>query len=565
MAVMSGARATVEQLKREGVRHAFTVPGESFLSVLDALYDEPSFTLVAARHEGGAGFMAEAVGKLTGVPALCMATRGVGSTNMAIALHTAYQDSTPLIALIGQVETPYRGREAFQEVELAPFFSHIVKWAVEVERTERLPELVHEAIRRAISGRPGPVLLAVPTDVLDAEADFAPEHFRPAASATVPRPVPAADDAARAVDLLLGAERPAILAGGGVGRAGATDDLVAFAEATGVPVITAFRRYDVFPNDHPLYLGATGLGAPPTVGARLREADVLLALGTRLSEFTTGTYALPAPGTRVIHVDIDPDVVGVNTKTSLALGIVADARAALRALHAAIEGRPDPGRRDRLTRANRDRRAFEAVTTPEAVVDRAPVDPAGVVADLARLLPPETIITGDAGNFWGWFGRFHRFRARGAGGEGAYLGPTSGAMGYAMPAAVGAALARPGLPVLAVAGDGGFLMTGNELETAVRFNLPTIALVFNNNSYGTIRMHQEREYPGRPSATDLGPVDFALFAQSLGAHGERVANNRDFAPALERALALGRPALIEVASDPELIAAGTTLAELRPR
>ncbi len=560
MTRMTGARAVVEQLKREGVRHAFTVPGESFLSVLDALYDEPAISLVATRHEGGAAFMAEAVGKLTGVPALCMGTRGVGSANMAIALHTAYQDSTPLIALIGQVETPHRSKEAFQEVELAPFFAHIVKWTVEVERTDRLPALIHEAVRRAISGRPGPVLLAVPTDVLNAECDFTPDHFR--TPAVAPRPAPTAADAAHAIDLLLNAERPAILVGGGVLRAGATDDLVRFAEATGIPVIVGFRRYHAFPNDHPLFLGSMGLGAPPCVRARLREADVLLALGTRLSEFTTGAYTVPAPQTQVIHIDIDASVVGVNN--SIALGIVADAKEALTATHTALANHPDPKRDARRIASTRDRAIFEDATTIPASTQSSVlrpqsfVDPTTIMADLARLLPPETIITGDAGNFWGWFGRYHRFAL-----PGAFLGPTSGAMGYAMPAAVGAALARPGVPVLAVAGDGGFLMTGNELETAVRCNLPVIALVFNNRSFGTIRMHQEREFPGRVSATALGPVDFAKYAESLGAHGVRVTDSGDFAPALEHALALRRPALIEVVTDPQQIAVGTTIDDLR--
>lgn len=561
MVRMMGARAVVEQLKREGVRHAFTVPGESFLSVLDALYDEPTISLVATRHEGGAAFMAEAVGKLTGTPALCMGTRGVGSANMAIALHTAYQDSTPLIALIGQVETPHRHKEAFQEVELAPFFAHIVKWAVEIERTDRLPALIHEATRRAISGRPGPVLLAVPTDVLNGEYDFTPDDFR--TSAVAPRPAPAASDAAQAVDLLLAAERPVILIGGGVLRAGATEMLVQFAEETGIPVIVGFRRYHAFPNNHPLFLGSMGLGAPPSVRERLQESDVLLALGTRLSEFTTGAYTVPAPHTKVIHIDIDASVVGANN--SIALGIVADAKEALTAMHAALAAHPDSKRETHRAATARDRATFEAATAiPEGTRNpqssSAFVDPTTIMADLARLLPPETVITGDAGNFWGWFGRYHRFAL-----PGAFLGPTSGAMGYAMPAAVGAALARPGVPVLAVAGDGGFLMTGNELETAVRCHLPVIALVFNNCSYGTIRMHQEREFPGRMSATALGPVDFAKFAESLGAHGTRIMESRDFAPALEHALALKRPALIEVVTDPNQIAVGMTIEGLRTR
>ena len=557
MTRMSGARAFVEQLRREGVRFAFTVPGESFLSVLDALHDDPVIRLVAARHEGGAGFMAEAVGKLTGVPALAMGTRGVGSANMAIALHTAFQDSTPLIALIGQVETPHRHKEAFQEVELAPFFAHIVKWAVEVQRTDRLPEIAHEAIRRAVSGRPGPVLLAVPTDVLNAEAEFTGTHFRPAA--VPPRPAPNVTDAAAAIALLLGAQRPAILVGGGVLRAGAVSDLVRLAEAAAIPVLTAFRRYHAFPYDHPLYLGGMGLGAPSLVRERLAEADVLLALGTRLGEFTTGAYALPAPGTQLIHIDIDPDVVGMNNAT--ALGIVADAGEALRALHSALADAADPYREARIAANTRDQAAFRtAVAMPVDSgyrPDDTHIDAVGIIADLNRLLPPETIVTGDAGNHWSWFGRYFRFPQ-----EGMYLGPTSGAMGYAMPAAIGAALARPGTPVLAVAGDGGFLMTGNELETAVRCALPIIALVFNNRSYATIRMHQEREFPDRVSATNLGPVNFALFAQALGAHGVRVTRNRDFASALQEALALRRPALIEVLTDVEDINVGQTIAGL---
>lgn len=556
MVRMSGAQAVVTQLKREGVQQAFTVPGESFLSILDALYDDGQIELVATRHEEGAAFAAEAIGKLTGQPALCMSTRGVGSANMAIAFHTAFQDSSPLIAIIGQVETPYRHREAFQEVELAAFYAHICKWTAEVTRTERLPEYIHEAARRAISGRPGPVLLSVPTDTLDEFADFTEEHFRPRAFA--PHPAPSARDVTAALDLLLAAERPLILAGGGVLRASATEDLIAFAETTGIPVITAYRRYHAFPNRHPLYLGGMGLGAPPTVAARLRESDALLAIGTRFGEFTTATYTAPTPRTKIVHIDIDPDVVGVNFPAEI--GIVANARQALRALNTALAKRSDPRLAARKEAAVRDRQTFESVTTPQPIAARTPVDPTGVLADLDRLLPPETIMTGDAGNFWSWFGRYHRF-----GLPGAFLGPTSGAMGYAMPAALGAAFARPGVPVLAVAGDGGFLMTGQELETAVRHNLRIIALVFNNNSYGTIRMHQERTYPGRVSGTALGPVDFAMFARSLGAHGERVDDNRDFAPALERALALRRPALIEVTSDPELISVGTTLAQLRAR
>lgn len=551
MVWMTGAQAAVEQLRREAVRYAFTVPGESFLALLDGLYGEDSIELVTARHEGGAAFMAEAVGKLTGHPALCMATRGVGSTNMGVALHTARQDSTPLLAIVGQVDTAHRYREGFQEIELTAFYAHVTKWTAEINRPERAPELVHEAIRRAVGGRPGPVLLAAPTDVLNERFDFQPWHFRHPAGIT--HPFPGASDIAAAVDLLATARRPLIVAGGGVLAARATADLVEFAEASGTPVITAFRRFDAFPNDHPLYLGGVGVGAPRVVAQRLREADVLLAIGTRFSAVTTSGYTLPAPATQVIHIDVDPEVVGVNA--DIALGIVADAREALRALRAAAGDMVVSG--ERRASNERDRETFERATRHSAVGDREPVDPAGIVADLAGALPPGTIITGDAGNFWHWFACHYRWST-----PGTYLGPTSGAMGYAIPAAVGAALASPGTPVLAVVGDGGFLMTGAELETAVRHNLPIVTLVFNNQSYGTIRMHQEREFPGRVSGTSLGAVDCALFARALGAHGERVTNNNQFKAALDRALALRSPAVIDIVSDLDLISVNVTLSDL---
>lgn len=551
MVWMTGAQAAVKQLRHEAVRFAFTVPGESFLALLDAIYSEDSIQLISARHEGGAAFMAEAIGKLTGHPALCMATRGVGSTNMGVALHTARQDSSPLLAIIGQVDTAHRHREGFQEIELTAFYAHITKWTAEINRPERAPELVHEAIRRAISGRPGPVLLSAPTDVLNERFDFQPHHFREAARA--PRPAPNSADIDAALDLLAASRRPVILAGGGVLAAGATADLVALAETLGTPVITAFRRFDAFPNDHPLYLGGVGVGAPRVVADRLRDADVVLAIGTRFSAVTTSGYTLPAPGARVIHIDVDPDVVGVNA--DIALGIVADAGEALRALQAAATGTTvDAARHESNAR---DRQTFEQGTACAPIPEREPVDPAGIVADLAGALPPGTVVTGDAGNFWHWFACHYRWTT-----PGTYLGPTSGAMGYAIPAAIAASLANPGKPALAVVGDGGFLMTGPELETAVRHNLPVVTLVFNNQSYGTIRMHQEREFPGRVSGTTLGAVDCALFARALGAHGERVTNNSQFKAALDRALALGSPAVIDIVTDLDLISVNVTLRDL---
>ncbi len=547
---MAGLRAGVAAtrvLRDRGVRYAFGVPGESFLGLLDALHETPEIRLVATRHEGGAAFMAEAVGKLTGTPAVCMGTRGVGSANLAIGVHTAYQDSTPLIALVGQVETEFRHREALQEVELAPFFGGITKWAVEAPNGARLPEIVSEAYRRSVTGRPGPVAIALRGDILDEEASG---ELPPATA--IPTAVPSRSDAATVVAALTGAERPLVIAGGGVLRAGATALLVQLAERLGLPVMTAFRRHDAFPNDHPLYLGPLSFGAAPVVAERARAADVVLALGTRLSEITTLGYTIPGAGATLLQADIAPEVLGQTFPARVA--IAADAAATVAALlEAGGPGEPEPAR----TAANaHDRARYVAGSTPPTGSTVAElVDPALVVAELQRRLPPDAILTSDAGNFWGWFARSFRFRQ-----PGTLLGPTSGAMGYAVPAAVAAALVTAGrAPVVALAGDGGFLMTGNELAVAAQLGLKVTCLVFNNALYGTIRLHQERTYPRRVAGTELWSPDFVRYAEAFGGLGVRVERNEEIGDAIAAALAHPGMAIVEVAVSREAIAVGQSL------
>ena len=552
MAVTRAGVAAIRLLRDRGVRYAFGVPGESFLGLLDALYETPEIVLVSTRHEGGAAFMADAVGKLTGAPAICMGTRGVGAANLAIGLHTAQQDSTPLIAFVGHVETPFRHREALQEVELAQFLGPVTKWAVEAPTGAQLPTIVSEAHRRCVTGRPGPVAVAVRGDILDEEISCTPIAATAVPSAGVPSAV-----AKEIVSLLTGARRPLIIAGSGVPRAGVSGALVALAEKLAVPVMSVFRRHDVFPNDHPLYLGPLSFGAPPSVAVRAREADVVFALGTRLNEVTTLGYSIPSSEATVIHADVSPDVLGRTVPAAIAVAV--DAGEVVEAL-AAVQVAPPP--LDRITANQADREAYETGSLPPPVpaVDNL-VDPALVVAELRRQLPPEAILTADAGNFWGWVARYFRFlRPR------TLLAPTSGAMGYAVPAAVAAALVTENqTPVVALAGDGGFLMTGSELAVAAQLELKLTCVVFDNALYGTIRLHQEREYPGRVAGTELWSPDFVRYAEAFGGLGVRVEDNRDVADAIRGALDHPGIAIVSVAVARETIAVGTRLSEVAGR
>jgi len=541
----TGGQAVVQTLAAAGVRFAFTVPGESFLGVLDALHDAPLRT-IAARHEGGAGFMAEAVGQLTGRPAVCLATRAVGAANLAIALHTAHQDSTPLVAVVGQVPRAFRGREAFQEVDLVATFGRLCKAAVEVDDAERLAAETARMVALARSGRPGPVLLAVPEDVLEAEVSG--PLVVPAAEPDRPAPSPAQVDEVLAA--LAGARSPVIVAGAGVLRSAAEAALLAFAETMEAPVVAAWRRPDVFPNGHRLYLGMSGLSGPRTVRDRVDAADLVVAVGTRLSEIATFGYAVPAPGARLVHVDLEPGFSG--DRPAPDLSVRADAGTFLAAARARAVSRPLP-EADRLARRaanDADRAAFVAAIAIPAAELPAPggVHPAAVANALRALLPDGAILTTDAGNFAGWAAR-HVPLPRGA----RFLGPTSGAMGYALPAAIGAAVAAPDRTVVALAGDGGFAMLMAELETAVRERLRLVALVHDNGMYGTIRLHQEEAHPGRVTATDLGAIDFAAVAEACGARATRVERDAEVAGAIEAALAADGVTVVHLRTDPRVL------------
>ncbi len=529
-------------LRSAGVTTAFTVPGESFLGLLEAL-PEAGIRVVATRHEGGAAFMAEAHGQLTGRPAACLATRAVGSANLAIGIHTARADSTPMLAIVGGVRREQRGREAFQEADLVGSIGRLAKWACEIDTPARAEALLGEAVRHAVAGRPGPVLVAVPEDVLDELVASAPAEatpFRPT------RVEPEPDDVRTVLQLLACARRPVILAGAGVLRSRGTADLVRLAEILEVPVIASWRRGDVFPNDHRLYLGMTGLGAPDTVRERIATADALVVLGCRLNEVASFEYAVPTPSVTWAHVDLEPRSAHAGLAAPN-LAVVADARTFLRVARRRVSsGVLDAQSFDARRTANEaDRAAFEAASVvDDEAWDGPGIHPGRLIGLLNEILPPQAIVTTDAGNFAGWAARGYRFRR-----PGTFLGPTSGAMGYGLPAAIAASLEYPGRPVVALTGDGGFAMTMAELETAVREGARPVVIVFDNRRFGTIRLHQEARGTAVGQATDLGPVDFAAIARGLGALGVRITSDDELEPALRDALAAELPTVIQVTLD----------------
>jgi acetolactate synthase-1/2/3 large subunit len=534
-------RFIADALRAAGVRYAFTVPGESFLGLLDA-FEAAGIRVVATRHEGAASFMAEAHGQLTGRPAVCLGTRAVGGANMAIGIHTARQDSTPMFAVTGQVERALLGREAFQEIDQVATLGGLAKWATEPKTAGDVAGAVGEAVRQALGGRPGPVLLSLPEDLLDEPApdDAQIEPARP----SVARP---SDEEIRSViELLASATRPVILAGAGVLRARTSTELTRFAEILQVPVIATWRRGDVISNDHPLYLGMAGMAAAPSIRQRLDAADAILVLGSRLNEATTFGYAVPRPDQPWAHVDLAAGQAAGSPAPTIS--VIADAKAFIKAANDRLLGRAVlDAERVAQRQANNatDRAAWEAAS----VVDDTPWDgpgvhPGRVVATLRRVLPDDAILTTDAGNFGGWAARGFRFRR-----PGTFLGSTSGAMGYGLPAAISAALVHRDRHVVALVGDGGLGMTMAELETAVRVGARVVVLCFDNERYGTIRMWQERRKTGVGVATELGPVDFAAIARACGARGVRVEQDSEFEPALRTALVADRATVIQLALD----------------
>ena len=542
----SGGKVLVDQLELNGIDLAFCLPGESFLPVLDALYDSP-IRLVSCRHEHGAANAAEAYGKLTGRPGICLVTRGPGATQAAVGVHTARQDSTPMLLLVGQVPRAFRGREAWQELDYDGVFGSIAKGAWEVESAERLPEDLARAFSLALSGRPGPVVLALPEDVLSetTEAADAPQ-------VVVARLAPSDNDLMRLRELLASSERPLVVVGEGGWTQQTGEDVRAFCEANELPVACAFRCQDFVDNHSPSYAGILGIAMDERIAARLRDADLVLAIGGRLGEVPTRRYTLvepPRPHQTLIHVHPEPGELGRVFETDL--GIVAslpEFAAQLRELELTV-----PRWREWTRAARAD---YEANLRHEPV--EGPIDLGEIMAFLRGRLPPDAIQTCGAGNFTVWAHRFAEFTQYGT-----QLGPRSGSMGYGVAAAVAAKLVHPDRIALCFTGDGDFVMSSPEFATAVQYELPIVVLLVNNGMYATIRMHQERAFPGRVIGTDLENPDFPALAQAYGGFGERVERTEDFEAAFERALASGRPALLELPVDPERISPRVTLSELQ--
>ena len=541
----SGGRLLVDQLVVHGADLAFGVPGESYIDVLDALRDSP-VRFVTCRHEAGAANMAEAYGKLTGRPGICLVTRGPGATQASVGVHTAFQDGTPLVLLVGQIPREHAGREAFQEIDYRQMFGPLTKWVAQVDHVERIPELVARAFRTATSGRPGPVVLALPEDMLVQGAGvpdaspYAPAQAAPAVSEL---------DALR--ELLASAARPLAIVGGQPWTAEAGRQLAGWLQASGIPVAAAWRCQDYVSNDAPCYAGHLGIGQDPALTERLRSADTLLVVGARLGDIETVGYATvepPGGGRTLIHVHPDPEELGRVYEP--ALGIVASGPRFARALE---NLRP----LDR-TSAAVDSAHAEFLATLEGRPLPGAIDMTSVMAALRERLPADAILASGAGNFSAWphrFYVFHEYRTQ--------LAPLSGAMGYGLPAAIAAKLVEPERDVVCIAGDGDFLMSVSELATACQHDAAIVVLVVDNGMYGTIRMHQERHYPGRVSGTDLVNPDFAALARSFGAHGERVERSEDVPAALERALGAGVPAVLHLPVDPEALTPRQTLSEIR--
>jgi acetolactate synthase-1/2/3 large subunit len=546
----SGGRILVDQLLVHGADMAFCVPGESYLEVLDALYDSPSIRLINARHEAGAANMAEAYGKLTGRPGIAMVTRGPGACHAAVGVHTAFQDSTPMILLVGQVARDAMDREGFQEIDYRQMFGPVAKWAAQIDRADRIPEYMSRAYHVATSGRPGPVVLSLPEDMLVETAEVGD-----AAPYVQHRPAATAADIGRVRELLAGAARPLMLIGGSCWSDAACRQAIAFAEANGIPAAVAFRRQDLFATGSPVYAGDIGTSGPPALIARFKEADVLLVVGARLGEMTTQGYTTldsPRPRQALIHVHPHADELGRVFRPELGIVSSADGFFAAAAAMPAL----DASRwRDWAEAARRD---YLATVEPPAYA--GPLDSARVMRVLDQLLPADAIVTLDAGNHTGWPQRY-----LGYGRPRRQVGPTSGAMGYSVPAAVAASLIHRDRVVVGFVGDGGFMMSGQEVATAVQYGARPIVVVFNNRMYGTIRMHQEREHPERVVGTDLSDQDFAALGAALGCHAERVTRTEDFAPAFARARASGRAAVIELLTDPELVSTRLTISGLRQR
>ncbi len=544
----SGAELLIDGLRLNAVERIFCIPGESYLAALDALYDRSEIDLVVCRNEGGAAYMAEADGKLTGRPGICFVTRGPGATNASGGLHVAMQDSTPMILLIGQVARKDMDREAFQEIDYRRMFGQVTKWTAQIEDADRVPEYLNRAFSIATGGRPGPVALALPEDMLTDQSEAADAGAWQALDIS---PSPA--DVTRVGEMLGAAERPLIIIGGSGWSETTRQQLQAFAETHRLPVANSFRCQDYFDNDHACYVGDLGLGVNPGLASAVRESDCLLVIGSRLGEMTTGGFTLidiPRPRQTLIHVHPGAEELGHVYQVDL--GIVANAG---RFVELLANCRPESNlaREDRLTTLRQ-----QYVDWNRSLVVDSEVQLAEVFGELRAQLEDDAIVCNGAGNTTGWLHRFFRYRRYRS-----QLAPTSGTMGYGLPAAIAARLRYPDRQVVAITGDGDLMMNLQELATAMQHGVAVIVIVVNNGTYATIRMHQEREYPGRVIGTDMINPDFGALAEAHGGHAERVTTTAEFAPALERALAAQRLALIEICIEANLLTPMLTVEGLR--
>ena len=548
MSIRSGGEVLVDQLIVQGVTNAFCVPGESYLAVLDALYlKRKDISLYVARQDGGAAFMAEAYGKATGEVGICFVTRGPGATNASIGVHTAFQDSTPMILFVGQVGGDMVDREAFQEIDYRRMFGQMTKWVAQIDRVERIPEYVARAFQVASSGRPGPVVLALPEDMLV-------EKVRVEDSERVKRVThqPSMQSMQEVRSLLELSERPLVILGGGGWSESARRQIEMFAEKNHLPVGCSFRRQDLFDNRHPNYIGDIGIGINPKLASIVKESDLLLVIGARLGEMTTGGYALieaPTPKQKLIHIHPGIEELGRVFQASVMINSnIEEAAEALNLLEPS-----ESVSTDWLNKANKT--YIKNIIPQPSTGD---VDLSELMIAMRELLPRDTVMTNGAGNFSGWIHRYWQyedFRSQ--------IAPTNGAMGYGVPAGVAAKIACPDKLVVSVSGDGCFLMNGQEIATAIQYNLKILFIIFDNGMYGTIRMHQERDYPSHVYGTTLKNPDFAALAKAYGLHAETVTSTRDIRGAIKRCIDQNSASLIHIKVDPEAITTRTTLTAIR--
>jgi acetolactate synthase I/II/III large subunit len=549
--VFTGGQMLARMLRRQRVERVFCVPGESYLAVLDALVDFAEIAVVTCRHEGTAAMMAEAYGKLTGRPGIVFASRGPGATNAAAGIHIAFQDSSPVILFVGQIDRANQEREAFQEIDYRRMYGPLAKWVAQIDDVARIPELVSRAFYTATAGRPGPVVLALPEDMLTDSSEYAePATYSPVEPGVRPEDL----DAIRTA--LVCAERPFVIAGGGGWSEESCRDLLSFVSAWDLPVGVSFRCQDYFDNTHPNYAGDIGLGVNPALARTVRESDLLLVLGARLGEATTSTYTLldlPVLAQKLIHIHPSAEELGRVYQPTL--GVNAGMRAAPKAL-ASLVPPSQPARWKKLTA--QAHASYLEWTAPPDIAGELQVGE--IMAWLRDRLAPETIVTNGAGNFAIWPNRFHRYRRFRS-----MLAPTSGSMGYGIPAAISAKLHYPDRMVIAFTGDGDLMMSIQELATARMYGANILIILLNNGMYGTIRMHQEREYPGRVSATALRNPEFVTLIRGFGGHAERVTDTAGFIPAFERCVASGTLSLLELVLDPDVLGPGVTISGLRSR